>query len=474
MTKATEWPLWWLTALAWALLGAPALAQTSEPPEPPPLTSLRYDEDYSYLRDPAVRSGAWWEPSKYVPLDPSGAAYLTFGNEVRLRYERYWNNEFGGAPKTHDGYLWARALPYADLHLGPNVRLFGQFIAAYATGVEPRRSPVDETGLDLLQGFAEVRLQLDGENAMSLRGGRQVLRYGSERLIGVRYGPNVLQSFDGVLARFSSGGWRVDGFFMRPVENRLHGFDDRTDASRKLWALYATGALPSVSPGSGLDLYYIGFENEAARYDQGAGPETRHTLGSRLFGSNGGWRWDLEGFFQFGRFDGRDIRAWSAASDVRYTFADRRLRPYLGLRANLISGDDDRNDRDLQSFNALFPRGKYFGEIGLIGPRNLINLHPIAGVDLGSGWSLSGGAVFYWRESLGDGVYGNPGNLLRSAESSRARYIGTQADVVFAWEASRTLSFEFAYSMFQPGRFIHDTGQAKIVHFFGAEVKHQF
>ena len=252
--------------------------------------------------------------------------------------------------------------------------------------MEPRKGPVDETGADFLQGFTELRLPLDvAEGSAMLRGGRQVLRYGPERLIGVRYGPNVLQSFDGRLARFTTSEWRIDAFVMRPVENRLRSFDDPTDGSRRLWSLYATCALPQVSPDSGLDLYYIGFERKAARYDQGAGSETRHTLGSRLFGSAGGWRWDLDGFLQFGRFGDGDIRAWSVASDVRYTFADQPLRPYIGLRANVISGDDDPADRDLQSFNALFPRGKYFGEIGLIGPRNLINLHPMIGVDLGSG-----------------------------------------------------------------------------------------
>jgi hypothetical protein len=82
------------------------------------------------------------------------------------------------------------------------------------------------------------------------------------------------------------------------------------------------------------------------------------------------------------------------------------------MRANIISEDRSPNDRTLGTFNALFPRRKYFGEIGLIGPANLINVHPIVGIDMGSGWSLSGAAVLYWRESLGDGIYGTPGNIL--------------------------------------------------------------
>ncbi len=160
--------------------------------------------------------------------------------------------------------------------------------------------------------------------------------------------------------------------------------------------------------------------------------------------------------------------------DVRYTFADLPLTPFLELRANAISGDGNPADGTLGTFNAMFPKGKYFGEIGLIGPSNLVNLHPSLGIDLGSGWSLSGAAVFYWRESLGDGVYGAPGNLLRPSAGSLERYIGTQADVVLGWEPTRNLSLEVAYSVFKPGRFINDTGSAQTVHFLGFETLFRF
>jgi hypothetical protein len=74
------------------LTAASAAAQ-----QPPPgLTNARVGEDYGYLRDPANRTGAWWEPSKFVPLDPSGTAYLTLGADLRLRYERYRENLWGG------------------------------------------------------------------------------------------------------------------------------------------------------------------------------------------------------------------------------------------------------------------------------------------------------------------------------------------------------------------------------------------
>lgn len=401
----------------------------------------------------------------------SDSTYLTLGVELRLRYERYWNNEFDSGPKPDDGYLWFRALPYFDFHAGDVFRAFAQPNVAYAAKSDLTKSPVDEAGVELLQGFADVRVPLPGDDStLTLRGGRAVIAYGSERLISARYGPNVLRSFDGALARWESGDWRVDAFFVWPVDNEIGSFNDWRDTSQELGSLYSTRMLPAIGPDVGLDMYVIGFHNDDAELDQGAGEETRFTAGVRFFGSREGWGWDSEGFFQFGRFAGANIRAWSVTSDVSYELSNQPLSPVLGLRASIISGDDSPTDPSLQTFNALFPKGKYFGEIGLIGPANLYHLHPNAAIELGSGLRLSSAAVLYWRESLGDGVYAQSGAVLRPSGGSRSRYIGTQAEVVLEWEANRYLSVVGAYSFFVPGAFIEDTGPAKTVQFVGAEL----
>ena len=461
-----------------AALGAAALAafaaqgvREGSALEPPAFDNARAAEDYSYLRDPANHTGAWWEPLKFLPLDPWGHNRLGLGADLRLRHERYRNNLWRAAPD--DAYGLMRLMPFADLRLGRDLRVFGQLIGAWAAGIEPGPGPVDETGVDILQSFARIGLPSDG-SAVTVQGGRQLLAYGSERLIGLRFGPNVPQAFDGALARWDSGVWRADAFAMRPVENGLNSFDDRADRSRGLWSLYATRALPEVVPGSGLDLFYIGYSREMARFEQGTGKELRHTLGARFFGASGGWKWDLEGHFQFGEFGAGDIRAWSVATDIRHTFRTMPLRPFVQLRANAISGDRNPNDLTLNTFNAMFPKGKYFGEVGVIGPANLLNLHPNVGIDLGRGWSLSAAAVFYWRESRRDGVYGIPGNPIRASGGSGARYIGTQGELVLGFSPTRGVDIEFAYAVLGAGRFIRETGLSDTVHFWGTEVQLRF
>jgi len=450
-----------------------ARAQSPVGHPPPRLTTLRYDEDYSYLHDPSVRTGAWWERFKYLPLNQAGDLYLSLGGGARLRYEWIKNNNWGEGPVADDGYLWYRALPYADLHLGRYVRAFGQLVVAFANDKEPSVTPVDETGVDLLQGFIDLSVPVTSDSSLTLRGGRQMLLYGSERLIGIRYGPNVPRSFDGFKGLAKFGEWSVDAFYVRPVAVGLESFDDETDNRRSLWAFYATRALP-LGERTGVDGYYIGYQNKNAVFNQGAGEELRHTLGARLFGMASAWDWNLEAFYQFGDFADGNISAWSVASDVGVTFATATFRPRLGLKANVISGDDNPRDRDLETFNALFPKGKYFGELSLLGPSNLMNLHPSVSVILGAGWSFSIASAFYWRQSTGDGIYDNAGNLVRGDGGSKARYIGTQVEAVLEYEFNRNLAFLVSYSQFHPGRYIKDTGPSKTVHFIGTEVEFRF
>jgi hypothetical protein len=423
-------------------------------PEPPAITALRYTEDYGYLREAKNRSGAWWEPLKFIPLDASGRVYLTLGDEVRVRYEHVWDNQWGAAPVPDEGYAQYRALPYASLHLGGDLRLFGQLQAAWAQRSPRTITPfVDETGLDLLQAFVDWHLPVGAD--LSLHAGRFAMTYGSERLIS--FGPNIPNAFDGALLRWAPGGWRIDAFYALPVVEGFDWFDDVPKTSRKIWALYATAGHH--------DLYYIGFENDDAKFHSGEGHELRHTFGTRYFGDGGPWHWDMEAAVQVGAFAGDDIRAWLVALAGRHTFGAVPLEPSFGVRLSAISGDHDPGDGRLGTFDAMFPTGRYFGDITQIGPANLFTLHPVVGVELGAGVTASADAIFYWRESLDDGIYAPSLAPTRAPDGSRERYVGTKAGLSVHWQANRNLSFRAVGSIFAPGPFIETTGPAESVRY---------
>lgn len=442
---------------------APFAAQAQEVAQ----TNKRYDEDWSVLRE-AERDG--WRDLKYLPLDGDREVYFTFGGEARARFEGFDDNLWGDPPAPDDGYLWLRVMPHADFHAGP-ARVFVQGIASYARGVGAGKGPADETGIDLLQGFADVRLDLGENSSVTLRGGRELMALGSERLVGIRYGPNIPQAFDGFRAIATHGTVRIDAFHLRPVAIGGGGFDDATSKTRRLDGVYTT---ITPAPGVGIDAYWMSYENEQARFTARVGRESRDTFGVRLFGKRDAIGWNWEAMLQRGHFDGDPIRSWSIATETAWSFLQAPFEPRLRLRANIASGDRDPSDGKLGTFNALFPKGKYFGELSPIGPRNIVNVHPSVDFDLGAGVTVELAAAAFWRASRGDGIYDVPGQLIRPAGGGIARHIGDQAEISAGWQASEILSFAASLSAFRPGNFVRDTGPARTIRMVGAEAMLKF
>lgn len=470
-----------LAAIA-LVCATPANAQTEPGAAPvvateawqaPTLTIVRYDEHWQRLADPAARDDHWTEPFKYIPLG-DGGAYLTTGIELRARNEAYRNSLWGGAVAPDDSYLWLRAMPYADVHIG-RLRGFLQPVAAYAVGVAPSPGPVDQTRTDLLQGFVDVRFGPADtgstvDKGVTLRAGRQMLSFGSERLIGTRYGPNVPLAFDGIRGIVSLPGARVDLLAVRPVQAGPGSFDDRRSQTRRLYGAYATVPLGRA----GLDLYYLGFRNTAATFCGITGAERRHSLGVRIYGDADSWHWNTEMVAQIGRFGSARIDAWTITGEIGRRFVNAPFAPDVLLRVNVVSGDRRTGDGRLGTFNALFPKGKYFGELSPVGPTNIVSTNPRIAFALGGGVSASVAAMAYWRQSRSDGVYDIPGNLIRAAGSSRARFIGKQVEATLAWQATPELELSSSLSAFEAGHFIRQTGSARTIGLLGAEANFRF
>lgn len=456
-----------------------ALAQTTPSSQTAPAPSLspsykqlRYEEDWSFLHDPTRRTDVL-DRIKYIPLGDKEDWYLTIGGEVRLQYERFRNLGWGQAPEDDSGYLLQRYMLHADLHLGDHARVFFQIKSGLESGRTGGPRPVDEDKLDVHQAFVDVAFPFRAERPLVLRVGRQELLFGSARLIGPRDGPNVRLSFDGLRASLQAGAWRVDGFVAKPVETRPGLFDDASDHTRTFWGVYAVRPL-ALPPNGNLDLYYLGIDRKQAQFDKGTARETRHSIGVRLWGQRQAWDYNCESIYQMGKFGRGNIRARTAGSDIGYTLRSIRFRPRLGLKADIASGDRERSKHNLQTFNALFPRGQYFGDAGLIGLANLMDLHPSVDFHIAERLTVTGDWAFFWRESTRDGIYGNGINLLRSGQTSRARYIGSQPSLLLEWRATRHITFETSWAYFFAGQFLKETMPGRNLDYITARVTYKF
>jgi len=423
---------------------------------PPPYKQLRYEEDYTYLRNPA-RRGDIFDPIKYVPFGGVEGRYISLGGEARPFFEWFRNEKWGSIPGA-DGYLLQRYMAHVDLHWNDRTRLFVQLKSGLEGGRQSGPRPVDEDKLDLGQAFLDVQIISSGDRKLVVRAGRQEMAFGHQRLVSYREGPNVRRSFDGLRVTLRTQAWTVDAFATRPARTEPGSFDDSPDSDRSFWGGQATRAL---GRSAGLDLYYLGLKNERAAYDQGTAEETRHTNGARLWGEGHGWDYDVDLIYQWGSFGKGDIRAWAVASVFGYTFRDLPTRPRLALSLDTHSGDRNPQDPDLETYQPLFPKGAYYGLIAPFGPSNHREVHPALEAQLSRSLSARADWMFFWRRSLRDGVYDVSGNPLRTGQQSNAPFVGHSPGIEFVWSLNRHLALTASYSRFFAGRFLEETPPGK-------------
>lgn len=418
---------------------------------------LRYEEGYSYLQDPQERTD-FWDAAKYIPLSDSPDTYLSFGGELRERFEYYSAPGFGLLGEEADGYLLHRLLLHADVHVGDNFRTFIQFGNHVQAG-KNNVSTVHVDRLDLQQGFVDVRLPIVPANDIDpiLRVGRQEMVFGSQRLVAIRDAPNVRRSFDGLRLGDTIDDIRIDGFVTRPVLLKEGVFDDEPDHDQALWGAYSTVPVTLVR-GLNADIYYLGFENEHARFGTVSGGEHRHSTGARLFGTTAGWDWDWETLGQFGSFAGQDIGAWTLATNTGYTFRDISWTPRVGLKADIASGDHDPRDGTLGTFNALFPKLAYFNEAALVAPANIFDVQPSLSVRPTGNLMLAVGWDFLWRETTNDAVYVAPLTPVAGTAGRGGRFIGHQASFDAVWQIHRHVLVKASYVHFEVGSALRTGG----------------
>lgn len=424
--------------------------------DPPAFKSLRYDEDYSALADPAKRTSIQ-DHWKYLPMPGGEGAYLSLGGELRERFETYENEFFRSDPDADNAYLLQRYLLHADYHPMKRLRVFGQLQSSLEDGRPGGPRITDRDPLDVHQFFADVILRDEENGRVTMRAGRQEFSYGSERLISVREGTNSRRAFDAFRLLYQSEGVNIDGFYASPVEVDDEMFDDQNISGVEFWGVYSTLPLRMIE-GCKLDVYYLGLDNPEAEFAQGEGREKRHTVGTRFFGNIGAWDFNHEAIYQFGEYGDGTISAWSVATDHGYTLAHVWGAPRLGLKAAIASGDRDPLDEDLQTLNPLFPRGNYFTEASLLGPQNFIDLHPCLRLKPAKEWTWEAGCDFYWRQSLDDGIYTPGGRAIYTGDASQSRFVGTDLSILATWQATRNVSVSASYTHFFAGAFIRENG----------------
>ena len=474
--------------LAVALLAAvcaapPARAQAgaggSEPsrPEYQIGSAGRFNEDWSILRGADLgATDDVWDRLKFIPLTRDASVWLTVGGQLRERGEYFRHFLFGSSqPEDTDAYLLSRVRLSADLHVTPYFRVFVEGKSAFALDRDlvggRTTSFVDE--FDLLNGFADIVLPLGDQASVTLRGGRQELMFGSQRLVGPGDFTQEPRTFEGGMGIIRVADWTVSSFWAQPVVVDKYRFNESTPDQR-FFGVFATGPLHLLPVN--LDLYWLGAENAAATLNGTAGRERRHTFGGRTWGKIGqtGLDFEVEGAAQVGTVGRGDVAASMLTTVVGYILPVPRMSPRVYAEFDYASGDRKRGG-EVGTFNPLFPNNhSYLGYMDYIGRQNIVSASAGLALTPVRDLTLSLQEYFFWRASDHDALYDKAQNVLRPGTGTTARYVGAEIDLLATYNFTRHLLAYAGYSRFFAGEFIRRTGPSRDSDFLYGALQYTF
>lgn len=405
----------------------------------------RWKEDYADLAEKSDRN--WYDHIKYMPLNQD--IYLSFGGSLRERAHIYNNDRFGllGAPDGH--LLLHRILLHVDLHITDHFRIFTEFGSHLVERDHLRPGPFGKDDADITQAFFDVKYA-DSQ----LRVGRQEIDLGSTRLVSVRNSPNVRRAFNGVRFDTKISGMDLYLLGMNEVEVEKGAFNNGINDDEALWGVYTTKDINLTKA----SVYYLGLYRRGATYTQNTANETRHSIGTHLFGKRNDWDWNYELIYQFGDFGDADISAWTIASITGYTFNPIPWSPRVALSVNAASGDKNPANGKLNTFNPLYPNLTYFEEAAVLAPQNFYNikpeitLHPFNQLSFSFNWN------FFWRIEENDAVYVRGLIPLPGAAESNGHFVAHVPSVSVDYQLNRYMALDFSYSHFFAGKVIDNAG----------------
>jgi hypothetical protein len=289
---------------------------------------------------------------------------MTLDMELRGRTEGQTEiNDVSG-----NGHAYELTRVRGGLAVSPTSWLTGyvQFHEVHALGL-----PLADTAANMRDTFDFRQAYLNFHvESVSLFAGRQELKFGDERLVGISDWTNVSRTFDGFDARVGDRN-RFDLFSASVVAIHPTSLDMHA-GGLNFHGVY--GSIGSWVPHTTVQPYIFVKALPRVESQQGIyGTETEVTPGLRLAGTLPyNFDYIVEGALQRGRYSTNSIR--SGAGYVKLGYTEKRLpwAPRLQGEYDYATGNTHRNIQQISTFDQQYPSShNVFGLVDLFGWQNI-------------------------------------------------------------------------------------------------------
>lgn len=389
-------------------------------------------------------------PTAFANLDLP--AWMRIGVEHRGRLEGFSG---GGFADDRDDLYWLnRFRVTARFQMKPGL---SAAVQAQDARIEGRNGTI--TGAPFRDQFDLRLAHLDVGNLeksrLAVRGGRQELVFGDQRLVGHVSWLNTARSFDAVRGVFRHKKLRVDGFAASVVNIQM---DDVNRSGGGNYFYGADAPLAILPNGGTLEPYEFVRTSKNLRTEAGApGDLTSSTSGVRMVGKlSARTDYNVEAAVQRGSLGSDTISAWAGHALVGRTIPIGS-KTYRALgEYNYASGDKTAGDGVRGTFDQLYPtpHDKY-GLADQVGWKNIHHLRTGLEMRPHAKLSLAGGYHSFWLASATDALYtAGSAVLARIPTGAPNRHVGQELDIQATFTPSPRIQLHGGYAHIFTGAFL--------------------
>jgi len=327
-----------------------------------------------------------------------------------------------------------------------------------------------------------LHLKNIGLENLTMKIGRQSLRYGDNRIFGPgEWGNSGRYLWDAAVFSFKKGRNFLDILF---GANKIN--DPEVLSWRHRHHFNAIGSYSHIELSQGLFLEpFMVFKfdrHESYKGEDGKGDYFPLSPGARISGELPlDFFYDLTFVLQRGTYGADTIRAYAVHALIGKGFSNSFLRPVISAEYSYATGDGDPEDGVRGTFDGVFgAKDLMYGRMNLFDWSNLEDLQ--LNLELSPIKSLLIKAELhqFWLASDKDGWSLNPG-LYRDKSGGSGYDVGVELDVVIKWDIKELIPKRYGkmevqtgYGHFLPGGFVERAADTKAADWCFFQVTHRF
>jgi len=388
-------------------------------------------------------------------LNRSLPSWLRIGGEYRGRLEGPTGIGFAG---TNDFYFLDRLRIKVGIKPKDWLLFYGEVQDAriFFNHHIPNANPYEDKWT-LWQAYPQLGSSETGR--VDALAGRQVLRFGDERVIGPSEWLNVGRTFNVARVDLHHPGYMVSVFASSVVPGENTDLHNALPGNN-MYGVY--GSFQNIVPKADFEpyvLWRVAHSSSELSETLNRGHLNEVTVGLH-------WKGDLPANFEYDtEFDGQtgslgasSIAAWAGYASVGKTFRKVAAGPHVFLEGNYASGTRNPNGHEWNTFDQIYPSNHdKLGFADLVGRRNLVHFRTGVEEEPTKKWKLKQQFEGYWLATSKDNLYASSGAIAVAAHPGAGRHIGNELDMVAEYEVNKGLNVGFGYGRMFAGQFLNQT-----------------